>query len=168
MFVASFAALAPIFFRAGPPPCSEESSLYLFSQLLVPIACFVSTVWLGVLVRRPNGLRFLAALALPGVAMLLPWGLGMLDAQAQHRCEVQTLTQAEASCGIDPRVYRAGRDQYGFATLTLVAPGTTDRAHACLSRWAQRDGSITLQIDESVYAQYRARAANPTTPPPAR
>lgn len=168
MFFAFLASLIWFFFRLGLPPCAEESTAYLLSQLLVPVTCLISTVWLGVLVRWPNGWHMLIAPTLPAAALLIVWGLSVLDARTQRRCEAQTLTQAKASCRINPAVYRDGRDHYGNATLTLTAPGTTDLAHYCLERWAMHNGAVSLIIDESVYQQARATPANVTSPRPPR
>jgi hypothetical protein len=97
MLLAFLASLAALPFPVGPPGCAQDSELYLLSRLLVPIICFLSTVWFGVLARRPDGRRFLFALTLPGAALLLVWGVSMVDAATLKRC-------AE----IDPGVY--GRD----------------------------------------------------------
>lgn len=165
MFLAFLASLGALIFHAGLPPCAQESELYLWSQFLVPIACLASTVWLGVLARRPNGLRFLFALTLPVAALLVSWELSGVNADAQRRCKAQTLAQAMASCRANPAVYRPGHDTHGNPTLTLVAPGTTDQAYSCLWRWSLHNDSVSLIIDESVY---RPRAEPPTSPPPPR
>lgn len=163
MFVAFLASAMWLLFRASLPPCAEESVFYVLAQLLVPVSCFISTVWLGVLARRPNGRRLPVALALPGAALLLVWGLAALDSQAQRRCKAQTLAQAKASCRINPAFYRDGRDRYGYQTVTLIAPGTTDRAYDCLWRWTQHNDAASLEIDPGVYGR-----DTPTAPPSPR
>jgi hypothetical protein len=168
LLLAGLALLVAFFFRFGLPPCAKESDAYLLTQLLLPLTCLASAIWLGALEWRPDGKRLLLALALPAAVALLVWSLAAYDRQAQRRCAAQTLPQAMASCHADPAVYRLGRDAYGNPILTLFAPGTTDRAHYCLWRWTLHNRAVSLAIDESVYVDARRKHAAATTPPRSR
>jgi hypothetical protein len=157
-FLLLLAALASpffLFFTLGLPPCEDESVFYDLTRLAVPASLLASAVWLHRLKHAPRTPAFLVALAVPTVALGANAIAARLEIDRQAACEKRDLTQARVSCGANPAHYRAGKDQFGNATLTLVAPGTTDESWDCLWNWATHNGSVSLLVDESVYEQHR-------------
>ena len=77
------------------------------------------------------------------------------DDQRQRQCAARPLAEALKACGANSDDYRREKDQYGYDQLTLIAPGTTDQAWSCLWRWSVHNRTVTLNVDESVYREYR-------------
>jgi hypothetical protein len=144
-----------LFITFAPAPCTSLSVFYELARLAVPFSLLASAVLLYRLRYNPRARTFAVGLAISAVALGTYAFAARLDAGRQSACAKRSLTQARASCGVDAAHYRAGKDQYGNATLTLVAPGTTDGSWNCLSNWATHNGSVSLLIDESVYEEYR-------------
>ncbi len=157
MLASALLSLAVVLLSAAPAPCAEGSQAYTASLLLRPASLTIGALGMGFVLRRPRWWSFAAALAIPAAALAFHWAVAADDARAQQQCRAETLQQAVARCRVDLKVYRPGRDSNGYRTLTLVAPGETDRAWNCLERWAMYNGKVSIQIDESVYEQYRAR-----------
>lgn len=157
-FVLLFAVLASpflLFFTLGPPPCQDETWFYEVTRLAVPAALLAGAVWMYRIRHRPNVLGFLAALAIPAIAVGLNAVASHSDAALQASCSKRGLHEAMATCGANPAHYREGRDQYGYAVLTLIASGNTDRAWNCLWTWSIHNGSVSMKVDENVYEHYR-------------
>ena len=114
-----------------------------------------SAIWLARLKWKPRTMGFLIAVALPTASIGLNYVAAKANAVRQQRCAKRPLQEAMVFCRANPAVYRVGRDQYGYATLTLVAPGTDDAAWKCLNDWHWHNGSVSMKIDGSVYEQYR-------------
>lgn len=157
MVIAAFLTAFFLFFSAARAPCVDQASILVWLRLLIPLVLSFTALWLGFLKGRPGIRAFLIVVAIPALALSLDWQQARWNADSQQKCERQTLEQAVAACHANLSVYRAGRDQYGYRTLTLVAPGYTDQAWSCLERWADHNGSASLKIDESVYEQARAK-----------
>lgn len=140
------------------PPCQEDSNLANIAWLALPFALMLS-FWLQLKAfKKPRYLVVTMAVLIPIAA----WSAHALARQwntsQQKQCEVRPLGEAMHVCRANAAVYREGRDQHGYTTMTLIAPGTTDKAFACLERWALWNGAVTFKIDESVYRAYRRRS----------
>jgi hypothetical protein len=143
--------------RFGMAPCEMSDRLYHISNGLEAILLVVgllSQIWV---LRRPNLRLLFGAMAAPVLALLIQNAAIDHETSRQQKCENRSLPQALASCGANPAHYRRGTDQYGYGVLTLIAPGTTDAAWRCLTQWSVYNGSVSVNVDESVYD--RARSA---------
>lgn len=150
-----------IFISLGLPPCSQPSTIHTILRWSVPIS-FVAAAGLIVRLMFKGGWRSTAfALFLPVITVAAYTASKPYEAVRQNRCSAQSMQQAMASCRAAASSYRLSKDQYGYDTLTLVAPGTTDAAWDCLWRWSLNKGSLSLEVDESVYEAARRRAAAP-------
>lgn len=143
-----------LFSWLGLPPCQDESRFYDVTRWSVPLSLLAGSVWLFRL-KRVRSSGFLYALALPVCAI----GLNVLAARAevprQSACAQRSLHEALAVCKMNRAHYREGIDEHGYRTVTLIAPGETDKAWDCLWRWTLYNGSVSTKIDESVYEHYR-------------
>jgi hypothetical protein len=148
---AMFATLV-MFFGYGLTPCVPEDGFMGATRFALPLALAGSAIWLGVLKRQPNLRALVIALAIPAVALAAHWQARQWNAARQERCARQTLEQAMASCRADTAVYRRSADG---KVLTLVTPGEVDKAWNCLVNWATHNRSISVTIDESVFAARR-------------
>jgi hypothetical protein len=145
----------------GPPPCQDESWVYDVTRLAVPLSLIVSSIWLYRIRHRVPSLTFLFALALPVCAIGLNALAARSEVSRQAACARRGLQEAMVGCGADRSHYRQGVEGYGYKTLTLIAPGSTDDAWSCLWTWAIYNGSVSLKVDESVYEHYRRAHARP-------
>ncbi len=149
-------ALAAFFLRYGLPPC--ESDTPVFWALGGSGAGLLAGAGVIAFARLPALTRIALAVGILAI-MFTVQHLVIADNDTQQAaCAARSLPEAIASCGGVPSHYRSGTTAEGYTTLTLVAPGTTDRAWNCLHRWAiHADGAPSLVIDESVYVAYRAQ-----------
>lgn len=150
-------SLAVTFLRYGLPPCESDEAVF-WSRLACSAGLFVGSGLLF-LFRMSAGFRFALAVAVP----TLLFGLQNLvinhNMQRQTACAARSLTETMAVCGAEPAYFRHGITSQGFATLTLVAPGTTDRAWSCIEDWTYHAyAAPSLTIDESVYTAARSQA----------
>jgi hypothetical protein len=113
---------------------------------------------------HPRYVLLMAALIFPTAALLLQYAERVRDATRQQQCAARPLTEAMKICKANPAHYRLEQSQCGYDVLTVVAPGTTDRAWSCLGRWAEHNGSVSLKVDESVYRSYRRLHSHQTDP----
>lgn len=155
MLIGAIATPFILFISFGRAPCADEGWLYFISQAAVPITLLIGAIWLGRLKWRPNARAAVTITVVILVVLLQCWGARRLNAERQRQCETQTLEEAASTCRINWAIYRKGNDRDGKQTLTLLAPGTTDKAWNCLSRWADHNGTASLKIDDSVYRYAR-------------
>ena len=148
--------------KFGMPPCESADKLYHISNGVEAILLFVGLLSQKWVLRHPN-LRLLAgAMAAPILALLVQNAAIEHENSRQQRCENRSLPQAMAICGANPAHYRRETKRfeydvgYEFDVLTLVAPGTTDAAWRCLNNWSAYHGSVSINVDESVYDQSRS------------
>jgi len=150
-------SLAVTFLRYGLPPC-ESDEVVFWSRLACSAGLFVGSALLF-LSRMSAGFRFAFAVAVP----TLLFGLQNLvinhNMQRQAVCAARSLSEAMTVCGAEPTHFRRSITSQGFATLTLVAPGTTDRAWRCITDWTYHAyAAPSLEIDKSVYTAARLQA----------
>lgn len=139
----------------GMAPCEDPDGL-THTALAVEAILIVVGVWLQVRVsRRPSYPVLIAALLAPLAVWLLQNAAKDRDALRQQQCISRPLAEAMRACGANPAYYRREKSRHQHDMLTLTAPGTTDRAWRCLSRWSDHNGTVSLEIDESVYREYR-------------
>ncbi|WP_143146591.1 hypothetical protein [Novosphingobium sp. NDB2Meth1] len=142
-----------VFINFADPPCTRPSEFRLF---VVPASFVASSIIFFSLIFRGGRRTGIIALLLPVLAACAYEATEPLETARQKKCAAQTLPEAIASCRANPSHYRLGKSPSGFATVTLHAPGTTDRSWSCLEDWAARNGKYSMVIDESVYAAARA------------
>lgn len=142
----------PIFSVA---PCETSDGLYLAAHVLESILLVVG-VWLQIrTLQRPSYALLVAALVVPLIAWLIQHTSNDRDALRQRQCAARPLEQAMKVCGANPAHYRREKDQFGYDVLTVIPPGTTDKAWSCLSSWSNRNGTASIKVDESVYREAR-------------
>lgn len=137
--------------RFGMAPCESADRLYHLSNSLEAILLGVGLLFQIWVWRRPNLRLLVGALAITILALLVQNTASDRETSRQQKCENRSLSQAMTSCGATPAHYRRRTDQYGNDLLTLVAPGTTDAAWSCLNRWSDHNGSVSIDVDETVY-----------------
>lgn len=157
MLIGALATTFALFFSYGRAPCANEGWLLFISQIAVPTTLLIGAIWLGHLKWHPNARTALIITVIILAVLLQFWGARRLNAERQRQCKSQTLEEAASTCRINWAVYRRGTDRYGNQILTLFAPGTTDKAWGCLSRWADYNGTTSLETDDSVYRYARQR-----------
>jgi hypothetical protein len=170
LFIAGFLWLlvtfAFTFLRYGLPPCeSDEPVLWAMA------GCAAGLIAGGgvMLVPRLRGLvRAALALGIPAASFAALYFVFTDNEARQAACAKRALSEAIEECGAVATHLRSGTSEGGYPTLTLVAPGSTDRAWDCLHRWARyADPAPSLIVDESVYTAYRAKVeAGRKTPAP--
>ena len=139
----------------GIAPCEDPDGL-AYTALVVEAILIAAGVWLQVRVfRRPSLTVLIAALLAPLAVWLLQNAASDRDALRQQQCASRPLAEAMRACGANPAYYRREKNRHQHDMLTLTAPGTTDRAWRCLSRWSDHNGTVSIEIDESVYREYR-------------
>ena len=146
-----------IFFSLGLGPCAPISLIKEIVSWAVPISFVIATLMFIRLSSSGAPRSAVAAILLPAVAVAAYLGYKPFDAAREAKCAAQTWQEAIASCRANPSNYRLGKSAYGNATLTLYAPGDTDRAWSCLTSWNIHNDKYSLLIDESVYDLARRR-----------
>ena len=144
--------------RFGMAPCASSDRLYHISNGLEAILLVVGLLSQIRVLRHPDLRLLVGAMAAPVLALLIQNAAIDHETLRQQNCETRSLPQAMASCGANPAHYRSGTDQYGYDVLTLVAPGRTDAVWRCLARWSDHNGSVSIDVDDSVYDQARSAA----------
>jgi hypothetical protein len=149
-------ALVTTFLGYGLPPCESEEPVF-WALFAFAASFFVGTAVMAV-PRLKAATRIALAIGTPAV-MFAVLQLVIADNDArQATCAARSLPEAIAECGAIPSHLRSGTSEGGYPTLTLVAPGTTDRAWSCLGHWARHaDGAPSLLIDENVYLPRNAK-----------
>lgn len=142
--------------KFGMAPCETADKLYHISNGLEAILLVVGLLIQIQVLRSPNLRLFVGAMAAPVLALLVQNAAIDHENLRQQKCENRSLPEAMASCGANPAHYRLRTSRYGYDQLTLVAPGRTDAAWSCLQRWSHHNGSVSLNVDESVYNQRRS------------
>lgn len=141
--------------RLGLPPCESQTNLTLAMHGLEAVLLGAS-IWLQFRAfRHPTYFALLAALLTLATAYLVQDAADDRDALRQQKCALRSLEEAMKACAANVAVIRRGKDLYGYDTLTLIAPGTTDHTWDCLWNWANHNGTASLKIDESVYRMVR-------------
>ncbi|WP_176590892.1 hypothetical protein [Sphingobium sp. EM0848] len=139
----------------GLVPCEYRDGFTLTAHGLQAILLAIG-IWLQVrLFRRPSYASLILAILVPLTAWLIQHVANDRDAFRQQQCAARPLAAAMKACGANPIHYRREKDQYGYAVLTVTAPGTTDEAWSCLGRWSNHNGKVSLKVDESVYREHR-------------
>lgn len=159
-------AFAFTFLRYGLPPCeSEEPSLW---ALLAFAASPFASAGIMAAPSLKAAPRIALAVGIPAVMFGVLYLVFADNEARQAACAARSLPEAIAECGAVPSHLRSGIDGYGYPTLTLVAPGSTDHAWTCLWRWSlYADPATSLIVDESVYPARNAKAeAARRTPAP--
>lgn len=150
-------SLAITFLSYGLPPCESIEAVF-WSRMACSVGLFLGGALLF-LPRRSSGVRCAIAVALPTVLFCVQYLVINYNEQQQAACAARSLPEAMAVCRSNTAHYRFSTSPEGFATLTLVAPGTTDRAWNCLTNWTYHaEAAPSLKIDESVYAAARRQA----------
>jgi hypothetical protein len=149
-------AFAAIFLQYGLPPCESAEPVF-WALFAFAVSFFVSTAVLAV-PRLKAVTRIALVMGIPA-AMFAVLHLVIADNEArQAACAARSLPEAIAKCGAVASHLSSGTSEGGYPTLTLVAPGTTDRAWDCLHNWTfHADGAPSLIVDESVYTAFRAK-----------
>jgi hypothetical protein len=142
----------------GRPPCQSPGLFFVAAWWALPVAMLVG-IWLQIRgFRRRKPLSIAIAVVVP----LFAWSTYQLASkkndQDQAACQNRPVSEAMRVCEANPKFYRAGKDGYGYDTLTLVAPGTTDKAWNCLYWWASWNCSTSIIVDKSVYDNARVKA----------
>ena len=141
--------------RLGLAPCDDSDGLTQAAHA-VEASLIVVGIWLQVRVfRRPSYAVLIAAFLAPLAVWQLQNTANDRDALRQRQCATRPLAEAMRACGANPAYYQREKDRYGYDVLTVIAPGTTDRAWECLSRWSHHNGTVSINVDESVYREYR-------------
>lgn len=141
--------------RLGLAPCEDRDLLTLAAHGLEAILLAVC-VWAQLrALRHPTYAALLAALVIPVATWLIRDAASARDASRERQCVARPLEDAMKACRADPAVYRLGKSPYGNVTVTLFAPGRTDRAWRCLSRWSDLNGKVSIRVDDSIYGAYR-------------
>ncbi|QOV94162.1 hypothetical protein [Novosphingobium sp. ES2-1] len=150
-------SLAVTFLRYGLPPCESDEAVF-WSRMACSVGLFLGGTLLF-LPRKSSGFRCAVAVGLPTVLCGVQYLVINHNEQQQAACAARSLPEAMAACRSNTAHYRFSTSSEGFATLTLIAPGTTDRAWNCLTNWTYHaESAPSLKIDESVYAAARRRA----------
>lgn len=150
-------SLAVTFLSFGMPPCESDEAVF-WSRVACAGGLFLAGALLF-LPRRTSGFRCAVAVGLPTVLFGAQYLAINYNVQQQAACAARSLPEAMAVCRSNTAHYRFSTTAEGFATLTLVAPGTTDRAWNCLTSWTfHAEAAPSLKIDESVYAAARRQA----------
>ena len=148
-------------FSYGLPPCAEDN-WYETTKIIRVAALFFGGILIIFSSARMKPALLLLGLMLGGIG----WAVN-IQGEAQNRevikeCKARTVAQAMNKCGaiaehyrIDPVIDDDGRKHQ---RLTLVAPGTTDKAWSCLSKWSVYGDVYGFEIDESVYVHARSQA----------
>lgn len=141
--------------RLGLAPCQYRDGLTLTAHGLEAILLVVG-IWLQVRVfRHPSYASLIVALLVPLAVWLIQDATNDRDAFGHRQCAARPLAEAMKACGADPAHYRRAKDQYENDVVTVIAPGTTDLAWSCLSRWSDHNGTVSINVDESVYRANR-------------
>lgn len=149
--------LAVTFLQYGLPPCESNEAVF-WSHLACSAGLFVGMALLF-LPRMSAMFRFALAAGVPIFLFGVQYFVISDNVHRQKACAARSLPEAMAACGAEPSHYRRGMTSQGSVTLTLVSPGTTDRAWSCLTTWTYyADAAPSLQVDESIYAVARAQA----------
>lgn len=157
LIVVALASFLFTFISYGLPPCREPSFASLVANWAVPTSFFISAVMFVRLTFKGGWKVVALTLLLPVTAVGCKWATDQFEAARQTQCVSQSWQEAFASCQANPSHYRFGKDQYGYPTLTVYAPGSTDRSWQCLSDWALYNGKFSILVDESVYVIARSR-----------
>lgn len=148
--------------RLAKAPCESADRLYHLSNGLEAVLLVVGLLLQICVLRRANLRLLVGALAVPIMALLVQDAAIDHENSRQQKCEMRTLPQAMTFCGANPAHYRREKKRFEydisdeFEVLTLVAPGTTDAAWQCLNNWSPYHGSVSINVDESVYDQPRS------------
>lgn len=150
-------ALAVTFLRYGLPPCESDEPVF-WARIAFAASFFVGTAVTAAPRLRPAP-RITLAVGIPALMFGIQHYVIADNEARQAACAARSLPEAIAECGAVRSHLRSGIDGYGYPTLTLVAPGSTDRAWDCLGDWARHaDGAPSLIVDESVYPARNAKA----------
>jgi hypothetical protein len=151
-----------IFISLAPAACSPPSFIRSVVSWTVPASFVISASIVVVLMFRGGQRIGALAVLLPIMATGAYVATTPLEAARQAKCAAQNWREAMASCQANPSHYRLGKDGYGYPTLTLYAPGNTDRAWSCINDWAlhngrENNGRFSVRVDKSVYNLARQR-----------
>lgn len=149
-------SLAVAFLGYGLPPC-ENNEAVLWARVACSAGLFLGSALLFVS-RMSAALRCALAVSVPTLLFGIQHLVINQNMQQQAACTARSLSEAMAACRAKPMHFRRGTTSEGFATLTLVAPGTTDRAWQCIERWTYHAyAAPSLIIDDSVYTAARSQ-----------
>lgn len=155
LLICAAASFVILHISIATPPCAEANWILIIVRLAVPISFLISAL-IAARLMLTGGWRTLAmAIAVPALANGAYCAWSPFEASRQVKCESQSWQEAIASCGANPAHVRLGKGAYGYPTLTLYAPGTTDRSWSCLEDWGLHNGHFSMKIDESVYTEAR-------------
>jgi hypothetical protein len=149
------------FLQYGLPPCTGDS-WYDTTQIVRVAALFSSGVMIACSSVRQKPALLLLGVMIGGFG----WAINM-QGEYQNRnvvknCAAWTASQAMKKCGAKQGEYHLDTvtdyDGRKRQSLTLVAPGTTDKAYNCLEQWSMYGDIYGFKIDESVYLQARLKS----------
>jgi hypothetical protein len=139
----------------GRAPCEYRDDLTLGAHGVEAILLGIG-IWLQIRVfRSPTYASLVAALLVALVAWLVQNAANDRVAFRERQCAERTLEEAMKACSAKSANYRLYKDPRGFSVLRVVAPGTTDQAWSCLGRWSDHNGTVSMEVDESVYQAFR-------------
>jgi hypothetical protein len=166
LVVCAIVSFLYMFVSLGLPPCSEAGLGTQIARWAVPTSFVIAAAIVVRLMFKGGWQLVIFAIAIPVAAIVFYSITVPFEAARQTRCASQNWREAMASCKASPANYRLGRDGYGYPTLTLHAPGSTDRSWSCLTDWARRNsrefgGQFSINIHESVYAAARQGIGQP-------
>jgi hypothetical protein len=130
-------------------PCERVPS-YESAISLAPLAYLAAGILLLLGMRAEGRGTKIAGVGLGASATIIFAVAALINSAAQAACQERSLDQALSKCGANPNVY-ISQPMKSWATITLVAPGSTDQAFSCLSMWADTHPDYSLEVDKSVY-----------------
>ncbi|WP_334184482.1 hypothetical protein [Novosphingobium sp.] len=145
-----------IFLSYGLEPCQSDDLMQATSRIALPLAFLAAARLLIRACRKNSWQDFGIALAIVVAFIFLSALTYKLNESNQRLCAKRSWSEAAKYCEANMNYYRRSTDAYGYAVYTLQAPGTTDDAWDCLQRWKTHNGTVSLEIDESVHEAARA------------
>lgn len=126
------------------------------SRIALPLAFLAAARSIIQACRKDSWQDFGIALVFVAAFIFLTALVYQFNDKKQSQCAKRDWDEAAAYCEANVQYYRRSMDEYGYEVYTLQTPGTTDDAWQCLQRWKTHNGTVSLEVDESVYEAARA------------
>lgn len=136
-------------------PCEYRDDLTSGAHAVEAVLLGIGLWLVSRVYQRPKYPLLVASLMFALVAWLVQNAANDRVAVRERQCAERSLDEAMKACGAKSANYRLYKDHRGFSVLKVVAPGTTDHAWSCLGRWSDHNGTVSMQVDESVYQASR-------------
>jgi hypothetical protein len=146
-----------IFLSYGLAPCQSDNLMQATSRIALPLALLAAARLLIQACRKNSWQDFGMALIIVAAFIFLSALAYKFNDRNQKLCAKRDWSEAAKYCEANVEYYRRSTDESGYEVYTLQAPGTTDDAWDCLQRWQTHNGTVSLEVDESVYEAARAR-----------